>query len=220
MLSSRSPRSSLVRGVGLALIGCGACRELVFEERGDGATASPTESLGERVKRDPLGTRQRDGERAPTSLPWNELSRWSRLFFEELVAVVLVGDHDQVGEAVSLVGEVADSLGKLEGKRQPDLGQWLPASGCGGDRTQRVRRGRGRRRHRLGARRRFDPAGVNWSWGCAARRGTVRFVGRWCVGAEAKAGELGLAEASHAQPAGLASARVWMRVRISSASAW
>ena len=90
---------------------------------------------------------------------------------EELVAVVLVGDHDQVGEAVSLVGEVADSLGEVEGKRQPDLGQRFPASGCGGDRAQRARGALGRRRRWLGARRRFDPAGVSWSWACAARLG-------------------------------------------------
>jgi hypothetical protein len=60
-------------------------------------------------------------------------------FREELVAVVLVGDHDQVDERVSLVGGVADSLGKVEGKRQSDFVARLVACRSGWHWAERTR---------------------------------------------------------------------------------
>jgi len=112
----------------------------VFEKRGDGAASGPPEVSSERVKGGPLGAGERDGERAAALVASHELSGTGLLVFvEELVAVVLVGDHDEVAERVSLLGEVADSLSEIEGKGQPDFvarlvaagrGRLMPMTGC------------------------------------------------------------------------------------------
>ena len=175
---------------------------------------------GEGVERGPFGKGERDGEWAASLVASHELSGPGLVVFvEELVAVVLVGDHDQVGERVALLRELSDSLGEVEGKGQADFVASVVAGGRGGHRAQWIRRSR------LGGRRR---GGFGWIWSsvgriglasCTARRGLVRFV-RDSFGAEAEAGELGLAEPGHAQPVGLEPVRGLMRSRISAASAW
>jgi hypothetical protein len=194
---------------------------MLGEERGDGVAAGPSEALGERVKRGAFGARECDGEWAASSVASDKLSGASHsVFVEEAVAVVLVGDHDQVRERIPLLGDVADSLGEVEGKRQTDLMAGVIACGGGWHRAKRTRAGR-----RSGPRWLCRWLGFRSFVGrfSGVRRaptlGLARFF-RVRLGADAKAGELRLAEPSHAQPVALAPVRALMRVRISSARAW
>ena len=105
--------------------------------------------------------------------------------------MVLVGDHDQVGELVALVGEFADSLGELEGKGQPDFVAGLCPRGSGRYRAERtVVTGSGAAGGVQAARRGIrDGGGVS----ARARRCGAGQAGSACrpeTGPDAKAGEL------------------------------